>query len=307
MARWARLTLRDSFAHPLRCARGAALVLASTLLFILIMAPALFAENAIGHVIDIQGDWYLYPGGADTDVSQKLSKWQDVPPGGVIRIKSPSADDHISIVDIHLNMLVVRKCAGANTCYQPIFLPRDLNDSGVIGELNSVLTGAWNLLWGEPYQSSLFRTRGVTPLLDEGVAPVVNGAVDLRELMDRMPKGKYSLVAYQNQVKEGRRAEPMSFDWNPDVRPVISIGDRAPGLYEISLVNLADQHAPPPNISLRLFLCSSTEYTVTSSSFRRVRALSDKWTDAADPETIHTFLRAYLAEVARMNIDTTQP
>jgi hypothetical protein len=271
------------------------------------MAPALFAQNAIGHVLDIQGDWYLFPAGADSNESQKLSKWQDVPPGGVIRIKAPSADDHISIVDIHLNILVVRKCAGPNTCYQPIFLPRDLNDSRVTEELNSLLTGAWNLLWGEPYQSSLFRTRGVTPLLDEGVAPIVNGAVDLRELMQHMPKGRYSLVAYQKQVQEGRRAEPISFDWNPDVGPAISIGDRTPGIYEISAVDSADRHTPPPSISLLVFLCSSKEYPVTSSSFQRVRALSDKWIDGADPETIHTFLRAYLAEAARMNLETKKP
>jgi hypothetical protein len=123
----------------------------------------------------------------------------------------------------------------------------------------------------------------------------------------RMPKGKYSLVAYQKQIQEGRRAEPISFDWNPDVGSVISIGDRGPGLYEINLVDSADQPSPPLNISLRLFLCSSNEYTVTSSSFQRVRASADKWTDAADPETIHTFLRAYLSEVAGMNIETTKP
>ncbi|MGA7794449.1 MAG: hypothetical protein WCA19_15555 [Candidatus Acidiferrales bacterium] len=282
-------------------------MLASTLLCHIMMAPSLFAQNAIGHVLDIKGDWYLYPGGADSNEARKLSRWQDVPPGGVIRIKAPSTEDHISIVDIHLNLLVAKKCAGPSTCYQPIFLPRDLDESGISGQLNSLLTGAWNLLWGEPYQLSLFRTRGVTRLLDEGVAPIVNGAVDLRELMQRMPKGKYLLASYQKQVQEGRQAEAISFDWNPEVGSAISIGDRGPGLYEINLTDSADRFTPPTSISLRVFLCSSKEYPATSSSFQTVRALSDKWTDAADPETIHTFLRAYLAEVARMNIETTKP
>jgi hypothetical protein len=307
MTLWAGLTLRDSLAHPLRCVRGARFLLASTLLCVIAMAPSLFAQNTIGHVVDIQGDWYLYTGGADSNEAQKLSRWQDVPPGGVIRIKAPSTEDYISIVDIHLNMLVAKKCAGPNTCYQPIFLPRDLKESGVSVELNSLLTGAWKLLWGEPYQSSLHRTRGATPVLDEGVAQIDEGRVDLRELMQHMLKGRYSLVAYQKQVPEGRRAKAISFDWNPDIGSVISIGDRAPGLYEISLVDSADQYTPSPSISLLVFICSSKEYPVTSSSFQRVRALSDKWTDAADPETIHTFLRAYLAEVARMNIETTKP
>jgi hypothetical protein len=307
MAGSALSILTDSIANPVRCKRGAAVVRWSTLLCIVMVAPALFAQGAIGHVLDIKGDWYLYRDGAESNKGQKLSRWQDVPPGGVIRIKAPSPDDHISIVDIHLSLLVAKKCAGPNTCYQPIFLPRDLDDSGVTGKLNSIVTGAWNLLWGEPYQQSLYRTRGATPILGEGIAPIENHTVDLRELMQHMHKGKYSLVPYQPQVPEDRRTAAISFDWNPDVGSAISIGDWRPGLYEIGGVDLADRSTPLPTISLRVFLCSSSEYPVTSSSFQKVRTLSEKWAEAADQETIHSFLRAYLAEAARMNTEATKP
>ena len=202
--------MRDSFGCiPLNCTSRITLVLASTLLFLVLVPPKLFAQSAIGHVLEIQGDWYLYPGGADSNEAKKLSRWQDVPPGGVIRIKAPSIDDHISIVDIHLNMLVAKKCDGPNTCYQPIFLPRDLKESGVSDELNSLLIGAWNLLWGEPYESSLHRTRGAPPQLEEGVAQINSHAVDfLSELMQHMRKGRYSLVAY-----EQKRGETNQGNW----------------------------------------------------------------------------------------------
>ena len=127
-------------------------------------------------------------------------------------------------------------------------------------------------------------------ILDEGIAPIDNDTVDLRELMQHMHKGRYSLVPYQPQVSESRRAAAISFDWNPDVGSVISIGNWTPGLYEINVVELADRSTPLPTISLRVFLCSSNEYPVTSSSYQRIRALSDKW-----------------AEAARMNAEASKP
>ncbi len=219
---------------------------------------------------------------------------------GLFVSKAPSIDDHISIVDIHLNMLVkLAKCECPNTCYQPIFLPRDLKESGVSDELNSLLIGAWNLLWGEPYESSLHRTRGAPPQLEEGVAQINSHAVDLSELMQHMRKGRYSLVAYEQ--KEGRQTKEIGFDWNPDIRSAISIGDQGPGLFEISPVDSASDYTSTPRISLQVFLCSADEYPVVSGLFQRVQALSGRWSDGATPETIHSFLRAYLVEASKMN------
>ena len=70
MAGSALSMLRDSIAHPLRCTRAAAVVRWSTLLCAVMVAPALFAQAAIGHVLDIKGDWYLYSGGADSNEGQ---------------------------------------------------------------------------------------------------------------------------------------------------------------------------------------------------------------------------------------------
>jgi len=193
------------------------------------LAPALFAQSAIGHVLDIKGDWYLYSGGADSNKAQKLSRWQDVPSGGVIRIKDPSTEDHISIVDIHLNLLVARSVQARTLLPAHLFAPRSKRRRSY-RKTEFVVTGAWNLLWGEPYQPSMYRTRGATPILDEGIAPIDHDTVDLRELMQHMHKGKYSLVPYQPQLSEGSRAAAISFDWNPDVGSVISIGNWTPGL-----------------------------------------------------------------------------
>jgi len=277
-----------------------ALTLGTTLLFIGMMPAAVHAQNTIGHVLDISGDWYLYVGGADSNEGQKLSRWQDVPAAGIIRIKTPSKDDHISIIDIHLNVLVERKCASSESCYQPIFLPANLTESGILEETSALLNGAWNLLWGEPYQSSLFRTRGAAPLLDEGVAPIVNGEADLRGLMQGMSSGKYSLVEYRGQSPEDRVVESTVFDWNPATPAAISIGNRKPGVYEISSVVSVNQDNLS-RLSLRVLLSTSKDYLVAADSFKKVRSLTDKWAGATDPTTVHDFLRAYLSQLAKAN------
>lgn len=302
----AQLT-RTTFSDHAACfASRSALVGTIALLSLLMMSPATYAQIAIGHVVDISGDWYLYPKGAESNEAQKLSRWQDVPPGGVIRVKSSSGDDSITIVDTRLNILVEKRCASPDACYQPIILPLGSKGSEISEEVESLLDRVWGLLWGEPYQSSLYRTRGTAPLLSEGVVPISNGEVDLGEIMGSTLKGKYSLLAYQGGPVEGR-APAIAFDWDPDVAKGIAMGDRLPGLYEISLVSLADRYLLAPDISIRVLICTSQDYAVKSGSFQHVLSLTEQWTDAVVPETRHAFLRAYLAELARTTSAPDRP
>jgi hypothetical protein len=274
-----------------------------TLLTILMMAPGVGAQNQIGHVVDIRGDWYFYPQSAETSEAQKLSKWQDVLAGGVIRIKLPAAGDYITVVDVHLNVLVDRKCDSPNACYQPIFLPRGSMESGVSDELDSLFKRAWALLWGESPVASLYRVRGTAPLLNEGVAllPHGNGKVNLAGLMTNMPKGKYLISVYHDPVA-GKLVtdDTSSFDWDPATSTLNSIGSRNPGLYEISLLPPNDD-SPSTRISVRVLLSSPEGYPEASASFERVRSQTNAWTGAASPEAIHEFLRAFLTQLALAN------
>jgi hypothetical protein len=276
------------------------------LLAMLMMAPGVGAQDRIGHVVDIKGDWYFYPGSAESSEAHKLSKWQDVLPGGVIRIKLPSAGDYITIVDVHLSMLVDKKCDSPNRCNQPIFLPHTASENGVSTELDSLLDRAWALLWGESPTASLYRVRGATPLLNEGVAllPHEHGKVDLAGLMTNMPKGRYLITAHRDPA--GRKisgGDANSFDWDPSVSTTASIGNRPPGIYEISLLQPKGD-VPGERISVRVLLCSPNDYPETAASFERVRSQTATWVGAASLDTTHEFLRAFLTQAATAKTTT---
>jgi len=312
-----RTSLRDLglsrrvFAHPpyrtCRAGGGTRSILRGlcTLILTLISALSLPAQNAtIGHVteIDEHGKWYVY---ADANSNQRwrLRKWQDVPAGGVIRIESPAAGAHIALVDIYLKPLIAKTCETANTCYQPIFLPLTL--AGAPDELSQIYRKVFHRLLGEPYQPSMHRMRGAATRLDEGVAPLENGRVDLRKVMIHMPPGKYSLQTYGPQAATAKPSGAVNFDWNSQTT-AISIGNRRPGLYEISLLEAADLDAPTSSASLRVLLCSSPQYASLLAAFERAQALTDGWGSTVSRETGHAFLRAYLAELAESRRESTQ-
>lgn len=277
------------------------------LLSIVIAASPMRAQSPIGHVVDLKGDWYLYADSAAGNPTLKLAQWQDVPAGGVIRIQSPSTDNYITVVDPHLNIIAQRKCENLNTCYQPIFLPRTLKETGPADELASLARKAWTLLWGEPYQQSFHRVRGVAPRLAEGVAPVVNGRVDLREVMQHVPNGRYSLAAYQKQAAKHKHGEATAFDWDPETTTAVSIGNRKPGLYEISSLEPADESLPSAGVSVRVLLCAPQQYSRALASFQKAQGQTDQWANATAPETIHVFLRAYLTELAKAVSPSKKP
>ena len=68
---------------------------------------------------EIAGYWYL-----ESAAATSQSAWQEVPPGGVIRPKSPSAESHILIVYPDGTIVDKRNCASMNLCIKPIYLPR---------------------------------------------------------------------------------------------------------------------------------------------------------------------------------------
>ena len=256
-------------------------------------AASAAAQNVIGHIVDVKGDWYLYPQGAESAQAQKLAKWQDVPAGGVIRISSPTTDDYISIADNHLNILVEKKCVGPNACYEPIFLPRNLSENDFSQSLDSLLPKVWALLWGEPYETSLHRTRGGS-LFNEAIASLMDGQVNLEDLMQPLPKGRYSVAAYDSK-STGPRAETTSFLWGPSNQaPVLPL---APGLYEISLSPGGDGDQLVLNLSVCVLVVHSDMYAGAKAEFQRVQTSTEQWASVASSETIHDFLRAYLSEL----------
>jgi hypothetical protein len=148
----------------------------------------------IGHVLDLRGDWRLYSSGSGEEQSQALSKWQDLPSGSVIRIRSPSVSDYITIVDQRMEILVQRRCHAVAKCFQPIFLPSLPDDRSGADVFVLALRQVWPLLAGGDYERSMHRMRRGA-LYTESVAELREGGLDLGEVMRALRQGRYFLSA----------------------------------------------------------------------------------------------------------------
>jgi len=254
------------------------------------LAPA-SAQNTVGYVLDLSGEWNLYAGGAEDPHAQPIAKWQDLPAGGVLRISTPATTDFVTIADRVGVIFIQKSCRERSDCATPVFLPSAAAapDGGV-----TVLNSVWKLLWGDPYQQSLHRVRGLTAYMGEGVAQISDGKASLRPIMQSLAKGTYSLASYGGQGGVGT-----PFQWDPASNDPVTVGSEAPGLYEIALVAPADKAALSKDVSLRVLLCAPPQYNEAATSFDKAKALTASWGSAASRSTVHAFLRAYLAGEAQ--------
>jgi hypothetical protein len=251
--------------------------------------------------LELSGDWQLYSSGASGAQSQALSKWQGLPAGGVVRVKSPSEDDFITIVDPRLEVLLKRSCLKVTTCFQPIYLPNAPNRPSGTDALALALQEVWGLLTGGEYELSMHRVRGAARF-SEGVGALRDGRLDLGEAMHSIPKGRYSVAPCKPEANcepAGDRGK-VEFDWDPGSTTLVEIGPRQPGLYEVNLEDRADQGAGRLQISVRILACTPPSYPSARVAFQKVRTSTAKWEDATD--TTHAFLRAYLAQLARAGV-----
>jgi hypothetical protein len=253
----------------------------------------------IGRVLDLKGDWHLYPFGADESAARALQKWQDVTAKGVIRSQSPDPADHISIVDSELKILVARNCRVVATCYQPIILPAPPQRGGLTKETLAIVESVWASLWSESYQQSMHRVRGTTGRMGEGVVPIVDGELDLADSMAGMRSGKYILAPHDLSAVIAGTGGGIDFDWKPANTKIVRVGDHKPGLYDIVPAAMVDTLYQSKGPSVRLLICKMRQCPDALASFQRAQTAAAKWEGAAGEATVHQFLRAFLTELAK--------
>jgi hypothetical protein len=255
--------------------RKLSVILFSLLAAVFISALSVCAQSPVAYVVEKSGVWVLN-GDSPVTPGQKL------PAGGLIRRRSSSSEDHITISDMQMEVLrsASRNCATDN-CSRAITLPRPPPSRSFV---KSLWDAAMETIFGSPHRSdsNLSRSGG----LAEGVVEYKDGKVSLRGVLT--PEGEQYLR--WRAVTFARSGE-----WNLPVNlgKDATVSGLGPGLYEINLMRSNGSNFEPVGSSW-ILVALPADYEKASAAFNEVREIGDKWGDRVRPETRRLFLQASL-------------
>ncbi len=256
------------------------------------------ASVTIGHVAEIRGNWRLFPSGTEETDGEPLYQYAPLKARGVLRLKSPQANDAITVVDADLKVIATRSCKIVTSCYQPIFLPDAPREATLMTEASSALGSVWDLLWHETHRQSVHRVRLPNRRMSEDVVAIANGEVDLKHVMAPLRDGRYVLKRQAPPSAATAGGEEIEFDWSPAERTTVEIGTHPPGLYEITPAATPERLYQSGGPSLYVLLCDPAQCPELSASFERSRSAVADWRPHVSEPTVHQFLRAVLVELA---------
>jgi hypothetical protein len=260
------------------------------------------AQDSVAKVADLHGDWYLY---VEEEHKEKLAQWQRLPARGVIRVSVPSSQDYIVLTDSEDKVIEDRRCSEVSACGRPIFLPRAGKEAGV-STAGRILARVWQRLWEEPGRYSMHRSRDILDEseshLTEGVTLLREGSIELSTILQNLAKGRYSLY-FQHDPGGSSSEEPFGpfvLDWDPSAPSAAAVRGLEPGLYEVGLLSRkeGDQALRKTGRPAWALLCSARDYSEATASFRQAVTVTRDWENSVSPETVQTFLRADLSELA---------
>jgi hypothetical protein len=278
-------TTRQSKTANILVSRRLALMVLGALRLTVLLTPAAHAQQTVGHVIEIEGNWILNEG-------RSVEKWEGVPAGGVIRISSPGNHDRITIVSGN-RVIASRICTQPDSCNDPIILPR--SEPAASPLVATIWDWMNNKLFGSQERYVPQRARGDGNLLD-AVVLLKDGQLDLRTMFHDMPKGAYNIVI-RTLPKEGsrKRLGPIPIAWNPDDPAPVSVPPvLTPGLYQFDLPG--DTYASGSDAWA--LVSAPGDYNKVAGSFAEAREVTKKWGDPVEPKSISSFLRASLEYLA---------
>jgi hypothetical protein len=251
-------------------------------------------DRVIGHVLELEGEWYL-----DGRPGQPLSPGNELPAGGVVRIPSPSRYSSIVIIYSANKQAVRKQCRNPGECQQPIILPRAVQRESSL--LDSLYEGAMKWLRGSQPIPKPHAGKSSDGKLREAVLEVAGGQVDLAPVFKEMSKGTYyvqleSKIAGTSKT-ESLRANPIEVKWESGVATMIQSTAINPGVYEIVVLGRSGPEYNPTLTTAWFLVSSAEQYGQAAAQFREVNNSIATWKDVPE-ETSRVFLRALLIHLA---------
>lgn len=259
-------------------------------LITMISAPWTSAQNHVGYVKDLRGNWILN--------SQALKRGQALPAAGRITFQ-PSTVSHsfINIADQNGRTIIFRNCDNQGECNRPIVLPNaDASEPSLARKIYIAVMDNWFRNVGK-YVSVISRSGG----LQDAVVKREDDKVDLGPALSNMPNRKY-LVRF---VPLSRKAIPadaplnmVPFDWDSKKPTKLSLKELTPGTYEMQLLDAQDKEPLEPGTEAWILVTNAADYQSKHCAYLQAVAITSQWEKDTRPATIRDFLRAYLDYLA---------
>lgn len=244
---------------------------------VLFAAAAVPAQTTVAYVLERRGTWTLGNAAAGLAPGQKL------PAGGVVRRRSASPDDYITIANLQSKVIASQNCS--SNCSGSISLPRTPSTSGPRSWFQAVMA----TIFASPYRddSNLIRSGG----LPEGVAEYANGKVDLSSIIE--PAGvQYLRWRTVKTAAAGEWGQPVKLGKDAIVSGL------KPGLYEINLMR-SNGSGFEPTASSWILVTTTADHEKSKAAFQEMQKAADEWESSVRPETKRLFLRAALESLAQ--------
>ncbi len=245
-------------------------------------AVSTFAQNNVGYVLDIEGNWVL-------NGSNALSQGEKLPAAGLIRLNSSSRFNRIVIADLRGEVIISRNCAIDN-CSRAISLPRQAKPSSA---WNTAFDTVMEMIWGSPNRYSAHRSRSGE--LSDGVLKLSDETIDFKSVLNNQGE-QYLRWQAISQNKDD------SCIWSPPIKldktAIVSPSDFKPGLYTFEMGRrMGDSYETTS--SAWILVADEANYEKTRSLFQQAKELTEKWGETVKPETVRLYLQAKLDDLAR--------
>lgn len=249
----------------------------------------------IGHVLDVEGDWFL-----DGQKGRALSKGDELPASGVIRIHKPSGFAFIVLRYSDNNQILSKKCRNPGECEQPILLPRAIHRQASI--LDFIVERAMKVIRRDPVSTSVNAGRSSDGLLREAVVQIRDGQVDLAPVFSEMNNGTYYARVERRipngKTPDGGSAEPVKVRWDSGTATTTTAANFQPGLYEVVLLERRGAEYKPTLTTAWFLAGNLDQYAQAVGPFSEATRLTATWKDDVSEGTARGFLRAFLIYLA---------
>ncbi len=245
-------------------------------------AASVFAQQNVGYVLDIEGNWVL-------NGSNALSQGEKLPAAGSIRLNSSSRSNRIVIADLRGEVIIKRDCAVDN-CTRAFSLPRQAPPSSM---WNAAFDTVMEMIWGAPNRYSVHRSRSGE--LSDGVLKLSGETVDFSPFLSNQGEQylRWQLVS-QNKDDSHTWSQPIKLD----KFAIVSASDFKPKLYIFELMRRMGNNYETTS-SAWILVTNKANYEKTKSSFQQAKELTEKWGSNVKPETVRLYFQAKLDDLAR--------